>query len=89
VTVLKAIWAVAGGVAAGLAAAVRAVTAAFELGRDPDAPPEQPPDPEAAQRLRASFPSQRASAAMLDPYVSHADAIRRGMAYLEPFADRS
>ena len=88
-TVLRAIWVVAGGVAGGLAAAERAVAAATELGRDSDAAAEHSAEPDAAQRLRASFPSQRASAAMLDPYVSHAAATRRGAAYREPFGDRS
>jgi hypothetical protein len=73
VTVLRAIWVVAGGVAGGLAAAERAVAAASELGRDPDVPAEQSPDPDAAERLRASFPSQRSSASMLDPYVEGAE----------------
>jgi hypothetical protein len=71
VTVLRAIWVVAGGVAGGLAAAERAVAAATELGRGSRAPDEVA-DPEVAQRLRASFPSQRSSASMLDPYIEFA-----------------
>jgi hypothetical protein len=76
VAVLKLISAVAGGLAGGLAAADRAVSSASDRSRQP-AVPEPSRDSDAPRRLRAAFPSQRASAALLDPYVARAEQLAR------------